>query len=167
MIIFDKFPALKIVDNQIDVMGKVIWQITKFSYICLNQVRHRVKQCKSVVGYSVYLNWGQSITGWYTAEYEKGSFSSLSARTGDGLQIVLFSAPNSAFAASSPARRCGRWKRLQEHGCTLGDSGVHGRLNEAVSYARTVVRRSFPLFWGRWVRRLPDPFQIPCGTIYC
>lgn len=40
-------------------------------------------------------------------------------------------------------------------------------LNEAVSYARTVVRRSFPLFWGRWVRRLPDPFQIPCGTIYC
>ncbi len=56
MIIFDKFPALKIVDNQIDVMGKVIWQITKFSYLCLNQVRHRVKQCKSVVGYSVYLN---------------------------------------------------------------------------------------------------------------
>lgn len=41
------------------------------------------------------------------------------------LQPVLFLASNYAFAASSPARRCGRWKRLQEHGCTLGDSGVH------------------------------------------
>ena len=65
----------------------LLWKLKIFFYLCVNQVQHRVKRCKSAVGYSVYLKWGQSIKDWYTTEYGKGSFSSLSARTGDGLQI--------------------------------------------------------------------------------
>lgn len=62
-------------------------KVKKVPYLCSNQVQHRVKRCKSAVAYSVYLNWGQSIIDWYTADSGKGSISSLSARTGDGLQI--------------------------------------------------------------------------------
>ena len=58
----------------------LLWKLKIFFYLCVNQVQHRVKRCKSAVGYSVYLKWGQSIKDWYTTEYGKGSFSSLSAK---------------------------------------------------------------------------------------
>ena len=66
----------------------LLWKLKIFFYLCVNQVQHRVKRCKSAVGYSVYLKWGQSIKDWYTAEYGKGSFSSLSAINAENQQIA-------------------------------------------------------------------------------
>ena len=93
-------------------------------------MRHRVKWCKSAVAYSVYLYWSRNITDWYTAEYRKGSFSSLSANQNPWWRQRTCPLPFS-FEASPTSQQTGAGP----------PAAAQGKTSEATSTPKTPPRQ--------------------------